>query len=111
MENLLAFLDPTSFLHNLHLSAIDFFIGVLSFIMGSGSTLVKLKRNPAKGISVFLQVSLIIIKMAKHYYDTHPEAKQKLNGEARGLLEKLYRKEVTPTEIAYKTSEETGAAG
>lgn len=71
------------------LSFVDVFIGLFSFSVGSLATLRKFRSNPYRSMSIFLQVSLLLLKMSKSYYDSHPEAKKKLNAQIAQRLDKI----------------------
>jgi len=68
---------------------IDFLFGVFGFSGGILAAIKVLRRQPLRNASIFLQVSLLIIKMANHYFTTHPEAKEKINKKIEHLLEKI----------------------
>lgn len=70
-------------------SPIDILFSVFGFITGSLTLSRWVKNNPYRNLSIFLQVSLLIIKMAKSYYDAHPEAKEKLNAQIRDRLDRI----------------------
>ena len=73
------------------LSPIDLFVGFFSFLAGSVAMIQKFKRNPMRNAGLFLQVSLMLIKMAQYYFKSHPEARQKLNDKTINMLEKVSR--------------------
>ena len=49
----------------------DFLLILLGFILGIGSRL--------KPLFIFIQVATLIVKMAKWYYETHPQGKKDAN--------------------------------
>lgn len=66
---------------------IDFILIVLGFFIGVGSRL--------KGVFVFLQVALLIAKMAKWYYETHPHGKKQAKHiKFDEKLDKLYHEKL-----------------
>ena len=71
------------------LSPIDLFVGLISFSTGIVAAARILKKNPLRNASILLQVSLLISKMAKYYFDNHPEAREKLNTQTLAMLEKI----------------------
>lgn len=71
------------------LSPFDFFLGVFSFATGLAAAMRILKKSPVRNASIFLQIALLITKMAKYYFDSHPEAKEKLNTQTLAMMEKL----------------------
>lgn len=81
----------------------DVAIGILSFLSG-----LFVARRGALGLMI--QASLLLMKMAKHYYDTHPEARERFKGKERIEIEsKITKLETHHREL--KTGEETGALG
>lgn len=80
----------------------DSFIAVLFFLAGRLSG----------GIGLLVRVSILIIRMAKHYYDTHPDAKKKKRStKIDNIFATLYKQKVLPTEKKLLSSIETGAKG
>ena len=71
------------------LSPVDIVIGAFSFLIGSLATVGRFKSNPYRNLSIFLQVSLLIIKMAKSYYDAHPKAKEHLDAQLAQRLDRI----------------------
>lgn len=64
------------------------------------------------GLGIFLRVALLLIRMAKHYYDTHPDAKRKKRStKIDNIFAKLYKEEVVPQERKLLEGHETGAKG
>lgn len=61
------------------LNPIDITFGVIGFLSGIGTAIRIFRKRPLRNAGILLQVSLLIIKMADHYFSTHPEAKEKLN--------------------------------
>lgn len=64
-----------------------------------------------RGVATLLQVALLITKMARHYYDTHPDAKKMIDADIDAAFDRLYQKKLVAYDKEYKTGEETGAAG
>lgn len=76
--------------HLLHLlSPVDILVGGLAFIVGSVSGIKKYQQTPYRNLSILLQVSLLIVKMAKYYFDTHPSAKEKVNHQIVVRLDRI----------------------
>lgn len=64
------------------------------------------------GIGLFLRVSLLIIEMARHFYQTHPRAvKKKGTTKIDNIFDKLYKEEVLTAIHMPKEGHETGAKG
>lgn len=72
----------------LALHPIDLAIGVGSFIVGR----LLSQKGRVKNIGLLLQISLFLVKLAKHYFDTHPEATKELNSKTRKELDSLHLK-------------------
>ena len=69
------------------------------------------KRN-IKTIGILVQLALLLSKMARHYYDTHPDAKDRMDKGSRELLEKMWHKDLkAQEEPTLKNSKDTGAVG
>lgn len=81
-----------------HINPVDIIIGIISYILGRYS--FKDKR----GLGLFLQVSILLIRISKHYFDTHPEA-GKLAHNYKLKVDRLYHDHV------HKKHTTTGAAG
>lgn len=77
-------IDPTTLF-----SPVDILIGLGGIVIGGFASLAKFKNNPYRNMSIFLQVSLLIIKMAKQYYDTHPDKKERLNKQIADRLDHI----------------------
>ncbi len=78
MEHLLELVSP-----------VDILFAGTGFISGILVVVRRLKNNPYRNLSILLQVSLLLIKFTKHYYDTHPESKAKLNVAIMARLDKI----------------------
>lgn len=63
----------------------DIVIGVLFFLAG------RVLKDKNRGISLFLQVSILLLRITKHYFDTHPEA-AKIANKYRHEVDTLYHK-------------------
>lgn len=72
-------------------SPIDILVGLVSFLSGILVMIRQFKKNPLRNASIFLQVSLLMVKMAQHYFETHPDARDKLNERTIRALEKISR--------------------
>lgn len=70
-------------------SPFDIIVGIFSFMAGAVAMLQRYKNNPYRNLSIFLQVSILVINMAKQYYDHHPDAKEKLNKKIVERLDKI----------------------
>ncbi len=78
---------------------------VLSFATG-----FVVKKNP--GLGLLMRVSILLIKMAKHFYDTHPTAKKvKTKTTLDEQVSLLYKQQVVPNEHRLLESHETEALG
>jgi len=71
------------------ISPIDVLFTGAGFLSGILVVLRRLKNNPYRNLSIFLQVSLLLVKFTKHYYDSHPQAKEKLNIAIMARLDKI----------------------
>lgn len=70
-------------------SPVDVLFAGTGFLSGALVVLRRFKNNPYRNLSIFLQVSLLLVKITKHYYDSHPEAKAKLNQAIMIRLDKI----------------------
>lgn len=69
-------------------------------------------RRKSVGLGIFLQATLIIVKMARHYYNTHPDKLFKFRTiKQKKKLDKIYEEELKTFDLGLKESHETGAAG
>lgn len=80
--------EPAHIMDIIGLNPIDIAIGVISFIIGRFT----FSKDKNRSIGLFLQVSLLMIRMAKHYIDTHPEAKKKLSRHYQLTVDELHKK-------------------
>lgn len=88
----------------------DFLVAGVTFLVGGFAVFRKFFQKKRIGtIGITLQVVLLILKMSRHYYSTHPEAKKKLDRAISLKLDKIYAhlRNLEPL----KTSKETGAIG
>ena len=65
---------------------VDLAIGLFSYLAGSQIA----KRGKYRSIGIFLQVSLLVMRITKHYFDTHPEARATVNPKLRKQIESLH---------------------
>lgn len=78
-------------LHLVHAQDIfDIFIGALG---ASALLLAFVKRF--RNLFVFLQAAVLLLRMIKHFLDTHPELKSSLSDELHRDLYRLYHRHVT----------------
>ncbi len=71
------------------ISPVDLLFTGAGFISGIVVVLRRFKNNPFRNLSILLQVSLLLIKFTKHYYDSHPKAKAQLNTAIMARLDKI----------------------
>ena len=89
------------------LNPMDILIGAATFFIGSFSA----KRNRAKGFTVLLQISILLYKMAKFYYDQHPEARNNKDSRLLKSFDNIYEDHLEEHDKQLKISSETGATG
>jgi hypothetical protein len=75
---------------NINNLPIDTFIAIISFLIG------KVFTKKERGVGIFLQVSLLLLRLAKHYFDTHPEA-DKLASKYKLEVDQMYHKHTAGT--------------
>lgn len=64
------------------------------------------------GIGLLLKVAILLIRMAKHFYDTHPDAhRQKRSTKIDNIFDTLFKHEVISNERRLKETHETQAKG
>ena len=73
----------------LDLSLVDVLFWVGGMFFGLISGLSRFKQNPYRNLSIFLQVSILLVKMAKSYLDSHPDTKEKINEEIKKKLDQI----------------------
>lgn len=72
-------------------------------IVGGLLTAVTFRGNPFRGLSLFVQVTYMLIKMARHYYRTHPDAKKKFDKRMTDYFDRMYHWYVKPHESGQST--------
>lgn len=92
-------------------SFIEFIIAIFTVVFGASFAWFRFRKVTIREIGIFLQVALILVKMAKHYYDTHPESKKRLDGKARKYLQKIYKNHLETHDRGLRSEKDTGAAG
>lgn len=73
----------------LSLLPLDILIGVFSFSGGAFAMWRRYRKSPLHNATLFLQVSILIFKMAQTYFNAHPHAKEKLNARIVELMERI----------------------
>lgn len=88
---------------------IDFFnIGIALATFG----VTRIFTKQYAGIGIFIRTSLLMVQMAKWYFDTHPDAKAKMNSEVGTVLRKVHlQKRTIEHYIEHKTGSQTGGLG
>lgn len=71
-------------------STFDLSVGIVAFIVGA---FVSRRASQTVGFGIFLNASLLIIKMTQYYFNTHPEAKSKVNDTIVGLLNQISKRQ------------------
>lgn len=84
-----------------HISSFDVTIALLSF---SAGLLYRFR-----GITILIQVSLLLIKMAKHFYDTHPEGAKLKPFDPK--MDRLYTNQLSKYDPSLLETKQTGAQG
>lgn len=91
-----------------HVSSVlldDSMIAITAFMVGSILSVTRFKN-----FSLLVKVCALLLTMAKHYVQTHPEFKAKLSEEVQTDLARLHHQHVSsPQSLQY--GHETGAAG
>lgn len=77
----------------------------------SVSLLVTGLKRELKGISIFIQISMLLVKIVKHFYNTHPEAKAKIDKKYLDILDKIYNKNLKVHDRKLISSKESNAIG
>lgn len=96
-------LDPTSLFA---LNPLDIVLALLGIAAGS------LIRRKFVGFGIFIQISIILVKIVRHYYATHPEMKQKWPLlKHKRKLDTIYKEKLEMYDLGLKETQETGAAG
>lgn len=94
----------------IHLSPFDIIVMGVSLVLVAISPF----KNQFQGVSVFLRVSLVVIKVIQFYLATHPHGK-KISSTSKldEKVEHIYKKDlmVYDGDNKLKSQEETGGAG
>lgn len=81
--------DFSSLSHFFIAHPLDIGIALLSYVAGR-----LMQKAERRSIGIFMQVSILLLRMAKHYADTHPTAKKTVTKRIHDEINRLHHKAV-----------------